>query len=103
METDVKWCTYGAFHRDYPLHIGLLEKRQGNSGAIRYGENQMYALEWWDMNYVVVHDSLEDAILFLIKNNPEESIYTVKEYLSFRTAKEKIDWNKLKESLWQHH
>lgn len=94
-EVAMKWCTYGAFGRDYPLHIGLLEKQQGNTGAIRYAEKQMYALEWWDMDYVVVHESLEDAIRFLIKNNPDESVYTVKEYLPFRTAKEKIDWNNL--------
>lgn len=98
METDVKWCTYGAFGKDYPLHIGLLEKQQGNSGAIRYAENQMYALEWWDLDYVVIHESLEDAILFLIKNNSDESFYTVKEYLLFKTAKQDIDWNKLKKN-----
>ena len=95
METDVKWCTYGAFGKEYPLHIGLLEKQQANTGAIRYAEKQMYPLEYWDMDYVVVHESLEEAILFLIKNNPEESIYTVREYLPFKTAKQNIDWNKL--------
>ena len=82
--------------RDYPLHIGLLEKQQGNSGAIRYAEKQMYALEWWDLDYVVIHESLEDAIRFLIKNHPDESVHTVKEWLSFKTAKQEIDWDKLK-------
>ena len=96
METEVKWCTYGAFHRDYPLHIGLLEKQEGKTGVIRYAEKQMYPLEYWDMDYVVVHESLEDAIRFLIKNNPDEYIFTVREYLPFPTAKETIDWNKLK-------
>ena len=96
METVNKWCTYGAFHRDYPLHVGFLEEQQGNTGKIRYAEKQMYPLEYWDMNYVVVHESLEDAIMFLIENNPDESIYTVKEYLPFRTAKQEIDWDKLK-------
>ena len=99
METELKWCTYGAFHRDYPLHIGLLEKQQGNSGAIRYAEKQMYPLEWWDMNYVTVHNSLNDAILFLNKNNPDESIYTVKEYLHFSTEMKEIDWKLLENKL----
>ena len=92
----MKWCTYGAFHRDHPLHIGFLEKQRGNTGAIRYAEKQMYPLEYWDMDFVMVHESLEDAIKFLIENNPDESIHTVKEYLPFKTAKENINWNKLK-------
>lgn len=102
METEIKkWCTFGAFHRDYPSFIGFLEKGSETSGMIRYAENQLYPLECWDMNYVVVHESLDDAIVFLIKNNPEESIYTMKEYLHFPTAKKKVDWeyveNKLKQ------
>jgi len=100
MEVEIKkWCTYSAFHRDYPLHIGFLEQGTKTSGMIRYAENQMYPLECWDMNYVVVHESLEDAIRFLIKNNPDEYFHTVKEYLPFKTAKETIDWNKLKNEL----
>jgi len=97
METEIvaKWCTYGAFHRDYPLHVGLLEEQRGNTGKIRYAEKQMYPLEYWDMDYVMVHDSLEDAIRFLIKNNPDESVNTVRDYLPFETEKGKIDWNNI--------
>lgn len=101
METEIKkWCTFGAFHRDYPSFIGFLERGSETSGMIRYAEKQMYPLECWDMDYVVVHDSLEEAILFLIKNNPEESIHTVKEYsLKFETAKKTVDWNYIENNL----
>jgi hypothetical protein len=100
VETNIKkWCTYGAFHKDYPQHIGLLEKQQGNAGEIRYAENQIYPLQYWDMNYVCVFDSLEEGILFLIKNNQEESIQTVKDYLPFPTALKGIDWEELEKQI----
>ena len=95
METDVKWCTYGAFGKEIPSFIGQLVELKGKTGQIRYTEGQMYALQYWDMDYVKVHESLEDAILFLIKNHPDETLHTVKEYLPFKTAKQNIDWNKL--------
>lgn len=97
MEAEIvmEWCTYSAFHRDHPLHIGLLEEQRGNTGKIRYGEKQMYSLEYWDMDYVRIHNILEDAIRFLINNNPDETLYTVREYLPFPTAKQNVDWDEL--------
>lgn len=97
METEVKWCTYGAWGKEIPTFIGQLVKQQGTSGQIRYAEKQMYPLEWWDMDYVMVHESLENAILFLIKNNSEESVPLIKECLSFETGKKDINWNELRE------
>ena len=95
METELKWCTYGAFGKEVPSFIGQLVDQMGNTGKIRYAEKQMYPLQYWDMDYVMVHESLEDAIRFLIEKHPDETIHTVKEYLPFKTAKENIDWNKL--------
>jgi len=100
VETEVKkWCTYGAWGKELPSFIGFLEKQQGNTGTIRYAQRQMYPLEYWDMNYVVVHESLEDAIIYMIANNSDEYIYNLKEHLTliFDAAKE-LDWDVLRKT-----
>lgn len=97
METKVKkWCTYGAWGKKMPTFIGKLESRNGNSGKIRYTENQMYPLEYWDMDYVMVFDCIEDAILYMVKQNSEESVLKIKEWLHFPSDTKNLDWDALR-------
>lgn len=96
METDVKWCTYGAWGKKNPSFIGQIVEQQGNTGKIRYAEKQMYPLEYWDMDYVMVHESLEAAIIYMTTNNIDESVLQIKECLPFETAKKDVDWDELR-------
>ncbi len=64
-----KWCTYGAWGRQLPSFIGKLVQQDGNSGKIQYAERQLYPCEFWDMRYVTVFDTLEEAILYFAANN----------------------------------
>jgi len=98
METDVKWCTYSAWGKEMPSFIGQLVEQHGNTGKIRYAEKQMYPLEYWDMNYVTIHESLEDAIIYLITHNSTESVFNLKENLSFETGKKDVDWDALRKT-----
>jgi hypothetical protein len=98
VETEVKWCTYGAFGKGIPTFIGQLVEQQGNSGKIRYAEKQMYPLEYWDMDYVAVHESLEDAIIYMITHNSDESVLQIRDYLSFETGKRDVDWDELRKT-----
>jgi len=98
VETEVKWCTYGAFGKEFPTFIGQLVEQQGNTGKIRYAEKQMYALEYWDMDYVAVHESLEDAIIYMITHNSDESVLQIRDYLSFETGKKNVDWDELRKT-----
>ena len=98
METEVKWCTYGAFGKEFPTFIGQLVEQQGNTGKIRYAEKQMYALEYWDMDYVAVHESLEDAIIYMITHNSDESVLQIRDYLSFERGKKNVDWDELRKT-----
>jgi hypothetical protein len=96
VETEVKWCTYGAWGKKLPTFIGQLVEQHGNTGRIRYAEKQMYPLEYWDMDYVVMHESLEDAIIYMITHNTDESVPQIKDYLPFETDGKKIDWDELR-------
>jgi len=97
METQVvKWCTFGAWGKTMPTFIGKLEEQSGNTGKIRYGEKQMYPLEYWDMNFVMVFDCIEDAIMFMVRNNCDESVNSIREWLNFPTDAKKINWELLK-------
>lgn len=95
METEVKWCTYSAFGKTLPRSIGQLVKQEGNTGKIKYAENQMYSLEYWDMSYVAVFDTIEEAIIYMITNNHDESVRNIREWLAFRTTMNEIDWDEL--------
>jgi hypothetical protein len=103
METDVKWCTYGAWGKEYPRFIGKLEECDGKTGKIRYTENQMYRLEYWDMDYVAVHESLEDAILYMIKNGSDNTVYSIKDGLHFPSDTKNIDWDALRKKELKIH
>jgi len=96
METQVKWCTYGAWGKEMPTFIGKLEEQSGNTGKIRYTERQMYPLEYWNMDFVMVFDCIEDAILYMIRHNTEESVNSIKEWLNFPTDMKNVDWDKLR-------
>ena len=98
METAVmpKWCTYGAWGKEIPTFIGKLERMEGTLGVIRYSENQMYALEYWDMDYVKVFNTVEETILYMIQNNNENSIHKIKECLHFPSDTKNIDWDALR-------
>jgi len=98
VETEVKWCTYGSWGKEMPSFVGQVVEQQGNSGKIRYAEKQHYPLEWWDMDYVVVHESLEDAIIYMVTHNSEESVLQMKNYLSFETGKKDVDWDGLRKT-----
>lgn len=104
METEIKkWCTYGSWGKKLPSFIGKLESQWGNSGKIRYNENQMYPLEYWDMNYVTVFDSLEEAILFMVENNSNESVLKIKEWLHFPSDTKNVDWDALHKKEIEKH
>jgi len=91
-----KWCTYSAWGKRLPSFIGQLTEQSGNSGKIRYAENQLYSEQWWDMDYVEVFDSLEEAIFYLLKNGIyKESINQIKENFNFPSYKDFIDWNQI--------
>jgi len=96
VETDVKWCTYGAWGKKLPTFIGKLEEQQGNTGKIRYSEGQMYPLEYWDMDYVTVHQSLEEAVLFMVEHNGNDSVYGIRDGLHFPSDMKDIDWDVLR-------
>lgn len=88
-----KWCTYGAWGKKLPSFIGQLVEQQGNTGKIRYAARQMYSLEWWDMDYVEVHESLEDAVLYMLKYGTEKFLSTIRDNLSFPS--DEVNWDKL--------
>ena len=91
-----KWCTYGSWGKEMPTFIGKLEKQEGNIGYVRYTERQMYPVEAWDMDYVKVFDSIEDAILYMVRHNSDESVNTIKEWLTFPTDTKNVNWELLK-------
>jgi len=92
-----KWCTYGSWGKKSPSFIGQLVEQSGRAGKIRYSENQMYSLEYWDMDYVEVFDNLEDAILFFHKQRGE-SLTSIKESLYFE-EKNNVDWDEIKDKI----
>ncbi len=87
-----KWCTFGYLNKNCPEHIGKLVERKGNAGWIQYAEKQQYPLECWDMNYVVIHDTIEDAIKCLLKHKSDWGIIDIQESLAFNVD---VDWDKL--------
>ena len=89
----MKWCTYGAFAR--PTFIGKLTKQEGNTGRIQYAEKQMYSQEYWDMTYVKVFESLEEAIIYTLKNS-DETLNNIKDSLHFK-EKTDINWDNLRQ------
>lgn len=93
METDVKWCTYGAWGKECPTFIGQLVEQMGKTGKIRYSARQMYPLEFWDMDYVEVHETLEAAVLYMLEHGPERFLSTIRDNLSFPS--DEVDWDKL--------
>jgi hypothetical protein len=76
-----------------PSFIGQLVEHQGKGGKIRYSARQMYSLEWWDMDYVEIHESLEAAVLYMLKHSGEKFLSTIRENLSFPS--DEVDWDKL--------
>lgn len=96
METENKWCTYGSWGKNSPSSIGKLLEQHGNSGTILYSEGQLYPPELWDMAYVEVFDTVEEAIIFFIEHNYHQySLHKIKEYWDFPSIN--IDWDKLNE------
>jgi len=95
----MKWCTYG-FFLNKPRSIGRLFKEKESdrsiigTGQIQYAENQQYSMKWWDLHYVSVFESLEEAIIYLLKNS-DETLNNIKDSLHFK-EKENVDWEKLK-------
>lgn len=87
-----KWCTYSWWTKKYPQSLGKLVRQNGNTGTIQYAEKQMYPLQLWDMNYVEVFDKVEDAIRFLLKNNPDIHLREVRESFCFS---DKVNWEEL--------
>jgi hypothetical protein len=94
-----KWCTYGSWGKDCPSFLGKLESYTSkNSALIRYSERQLFPLECWDINYVTVFDTIEEAILFLLQySSSRTTLNELREYWSFPSDKDKIDWDDLKQ------
>jgi hypothetical protein len=94
VETDIKWCTWSVWTKNFPEHIGQLLEQHGNSGTILYSERQMYPPELWDMNYVEVFDTAEEAIIFMLKKNNDACLYRIREYWNFHSTI--VDCDRLK-------
>jgi len=88
-----KWCTYGPWGKKMPSFIGQLVEQTGNTGKIRYAERQMYPLEYWDMDYVEVFETIEDAIKFMLKNGTDRYLSEIKECFNFPSTN--VDWDKI--------
>lgn len=90
----MKWCTYSHWHKNYPRFIGKLLKEEYGTCLIKYSEKQIYPPELWDINYVRIFDRLEDTILFMLENNNEITLTSIKEDLliSFYEDAKNIDW-----------
>ena len=60
------WCTYGYTNKHIP--DGIAKVRSKNKGAVNleHVPEQHYD-DWWDINYIMFHDSKEEAINFLNK------------------------------------
>jgi hypothetical protein len=98
METKIKdkWCTYGAWGKKSPTFIGKLLEQLDKSGTILYSESQMYPPELWDMGYVELFDTVEEAIIYMMKNDfYNRSLNRIRENLSFPSDTNNIDWNNL--------
>ncbi len=93
-----KWCTYGAWGKKMPSFIGRLERMEGKSGVIRYVEGQMYPWEYWDMAYVEVHESLNDAIVYMMKHGDESFLNNILQCLHFPSFNNEIDMEFLKKA-----
>ena len=91
-----KWCTYGANGITVPSGIGLLINEHGGAGWIKYAEKQMYAPSCWDMSYVKIHDTIEDAIKYFMECNSQYSIENVQEELAFKVD---VKWEDVEEYL----
>lgn len=88
-----KWCAYSHFNKKFPQNIGKLKQQIGNAGYIQYSEKQLYPFQCWDMNYVEIFDTLDQAIEFMLKYNSDETTQNIKETLGFEEVNN-INWEK---------
>jgi hypothetical protein len=97
----MKWCTYSWFSRNFPQKIGKISDYNDSVGNIKYYEKQLFPMQSWDMRYVEVFDNLEDAIIFMLKNNPGIKIFELEEMLleSFPKDAKKVKWDVLRSNL----
>ena len=68
MSIKQEWCVYGYLSAGTPSGYGQIVEDSKGSVFIKYAENQMYAAECWDDNYVKRFDKLEEAVEYYIKN-----------------------------------
>ena len=94
MGQDLIWCTYSWIHRDRPQGIGKVFRKNKNSCEILYSEEDLCGVPW-NNNYVQFFSILEDAIIFMLENNRENTVYNIQNNLEF-SEKSEINWKKMK-------
>jgi len=92
VETDVKWCTFSAWGT--PETIGQLLEHNEKSGTILYAEKQMYAPALWNMTYVNVFNTAEEAIINILEYG-HKWLYEIRNYWNFPSTE--INWDKMSE------
>lgn len=90
MEQNLKWCIYNSFN----YNIGKVVKIYKDSVKFLYAENQIYPVEYWNLNYIKIFKTIEEAIIHLVKKS--YSVSEIKEKLSFPSYTKNIDWKKMK-------
>jgi hypothetical protein len=95
MKTNTKWCTYSWYNKDLPQHIGKVHNIRGNTCDIQYSEGQLYSRSAWDMDYVKVFSTLEDAIVFMVTNSNYTFLSEIKEDVlnSFLKDAKNVRWD----------
>jgi hypothetical protein len=90
-----KWCTYSWSNKELPQHIGKMYNVRGNTCDIQYSDGQLYPKSAWDMDYVKVFDTLEEAICFMYTNSNYGFLSEIKEELTsyFPKDTENVNWN----------
>lgn len=60
------WCTYGYLNKNYPYGVAKIRTKNKEAVNLQIGPDQTYDF-WWDINYVVFHNSYEEAMEVLLK------------------------------------
>jgi len=92
METEVKWCSWSVWGKGIPENVGQVFDFNEKSCMILYAEKQLYPAALWDMGYVNVFDTAEEAVINVLKNG-HTWLHEIRNYWNFPSTE--IDWDKM--------